>query len=56
MIVQDWTHKNVKSCVESLSKSVRRFYKGQIEVMSREGAVFLVKTTALSKYDRRGIQ
>lgn len=45
--VEDFPHKNAASCVDSMRKSIKRFYDGSIKVIPRKGDVYLVKTEAI---------
>lgn len=45
--VEDFPHKNTASCVDSMRKSIKRFYDGSIKVIQRKGDVYLVKTEAI---------
>lgn len=47
--VENYTHKNAMCCRECLDRAVKRFYPGQIRVVKRKDAIYLVKTIALQK-------
>lgn len=42
--VEDFTQKDARSCASALSKAIKHFRFGNIQVVTRKGCVFLVKT------------
>ena len=47
--LEGWTHKNAKNCVNSIQLSINRYYKGLINVFTRDGEVYLVKAKVFKK-------
>ena len=45
--VENYTQKNATVCRECLYRAAKRFYNGQIMVIKRKDAIYLVKTIAI---------
>lgn len=45
--IEDYSHKSASSCVASFGNAIRRYKMNGIKALTRNGEVFLIKTSAL---------